>query len=243
MTTLADRFEEQIQQHELPPPIPRWRITAKCIGIWSLFALMLLLGASSVAIAVWFATDPFSLAAELRESQAMYSLVTGLPLVWIFAGCFAVCSAAWFFVQTPHGYRYRMTLIAAAVFVSVVCVGVALMAAGLAESLERAASYVPGYARVISPPTARFMRPDSGMLFGRIESMATGTWEIRDAEDGFWTVMMGTTTEFPPHAQGQRQMVIGGCVRISGEASSTTRVLQADSIRPCPRGLHMRPVR
>jgi len=241
MNTLADRFEERIQTHELPPPIPRWRFVVKRVAVWSLFALSLIVGAASAAVALWFITDPQSFFAEYRDSQALYSLLDGLPYLWVFVSLGAACAAYWFYERTPHAYRHRKTLIALAVVASLICLGVGLMTSGVSDMLEQAASFVPGYASFSAPRPARFMHPEKGRILGRIESEATNTWDVRDPSGVVWHVTIDARTKFFPQVEDIEQFHPGVCVRIFGAASATGQSIQAEHINPCPRGMRMRP--
>ena len=241
MNTLADRFEERIQTHELPPPIPRWRFVVKRIAMWSLFTLSLIVGAASAAVASWFITDPQSFFAQYRDSQALDSLLDGLPFLWVFVSLGAAAAAYWFYERTPHAYRHRKTLIALAVVASLICLGVGLMASGVSDMLEQAASYVPGYANFTAPRSARFMHPEMGRIFGRIESEATNTWDVRDPSGIVWHVNIDDRTRFFPQIQDVEQFHPGICVSVFGAASATEQSIQAARINPCPRGMRPPP--
>jgi|GEM_PF-1136559 len=237
MNTLAERFEERIQSHELPPPIPRWRFVVKRIAMWSLFALSLVVGAASAAVALWFISDPQGFLSEYRESQTLGILLDGLPILWVCVSLGAAAAAIWFYKHTPHAYKHRMTLIVSAIVASLVCLGVALMAIGVSDSLEQAASFFPGYSHFMNQRPALFMHPEHGRILGRIEAQATDTWDVRDPSGMLWHVTVDMATKFFPQVQDVRQFHPGVCVRVLGQTLAPDHSIKAERINPCPRGM------
>ncbi len=237
--TVADRIEQRIREGSLPKPIPSWAVTAKHVCVWGGLGLTVAAGAASTAVSWWLITDPNGLIREVRASDWVQSALDLLPVAWIALSVGAGLFAYWLFAHTPHGYRYRRTLVIGCLAVGLLAFGGALYATNLAESIETAAAQLPGYEKVASPRHQVLLKPESGMIFGQVDDFGLDVWHVVDPEGEVWRITVVTSTNFPGNKRGQNQIRQTGCVRVFGAIDTSTHDVQAQAVRPCPRAVHL----
>ena len=239
--TVVERFEQQIQNGSLPKPIPPWAITAKRVCVWGGLGLTVAAGAASTAVSWWLIADPNGMLKEFRASDWMQGALDLLPVAWIALSLGAGLFAYWLFAHTTHGYRYRRPLVICSLGLGLLAFGGALYVTDLAESIEAATAQLPGYERFIGSRRPVLMRPDKGTIIGHIENPGQESWILVDPNGAVWRITIATSTTLPNGNRGQNVVLNGGCVRVMGLINTTTRAVQANAIRPCPRAVRFNP--
>ncbi|MFZ6015437.1 MAG: hypothetical protein ACOYUZ_03725 [Patescibacteria group bacterium] len=236
MTSIADQFKDKIERGEMPEPIPRWQVRAKHAGLWFLFGSFVIIGIISTGVAFWFVTDPQGLIAEYRQGSFLSNFLDFLPLFWILFSLGTGVAALAIFIHAPRGYRYRTTFIGGVLVLSFIALGGAVSAVGLSEKIEfLAAEKLPGYYLIQRPRMQKLIRPDMGMVAGRVQGMDKAILLIRDPHGITWQVDVSECDT----QRAERIIEESPCVRAFGSASTSINVFEAKDLMPCPRGVRI----
>jgi len=236
--SIADRFEEQIETGQLGAPLPRWPAVLKRWAWWSAMAVFCVLGIASAGVAVWFMLDPTDVVMGAENSWFLEKILQILPIFWATVSTVCGFVAIWIFYRSPHGYRHRILAVGAVCLTAFLCLGAAMASAGMADKVEEiAALLLPPYKAMARPQPARFMRPEQGFIIGNVHSVGTSTIELEDPEGETWLINVSLRANVPP----TRKIIPGSCLRVAGRISTTTKITQAETIKPCPRSLHFAP--
>lgn len=237
--SIAEQFEEKINQGNLPKPVPRFLVMAGRAVLWIFLVLIVSLGSLSVGVATWFMTDPVALTGAATGVSWLDLFLQTLPLFWVVIALLCGVLAIFIFVKSALGYRYRRIYVVTVCLVSFLALGVALALAGVSDTVDKMAhEIIPQYRGLSKPRMLRLMKPDLGFIIGRIQTMDGSRLVIMDPGGGVWEVRLNRETNIPVHLKIQ----IGDCIRILGEASSTIHTTEAKDIRPCPRGIRHLPL-
>jgi len=237
MTSIADQFKEKIDQGKMPEPIPRWRVQFKHAALWFLFGSFVIVGTASSGVAVWFMTDPHGLLSEYKNGDFLSQILDALPLFWIIMSLILAVGAVAVFVHAPRGYRYRTAAIGFAVLLAFIAFGGAISATGMSDSIEAAASRVPGYNFIQKPRMHQFIEMEKDRVMGRIQQMEQGQMMIQDPRGIVWQV---DVHECDPQDVNKAERA--KCVYVVGIPSSTNNVFKAEVLKPCPRGVRVQHV-
>lgn len=237
MTSIAEQFKEKIEKGDLPEPIPKWQVQTKHAALWILFAGILIVGAASSGVAVWFMTDPNGLLMEYNNGDFLSQMLDALPLFWIIMSLTLAVGAVAIFVHAPRGYRHRTVVIGGSVVMAFVALGGAISATGMSDRIESAASKMPGYNLIQRPRINQFIKMEQDKIIGRIQAVHPGQVVLQDPQGIIWKVDV--------HQCDPREIELAErakCVHIIGISSTTNNVFQAEVLRPCPRGIRIQTV-
>ncbi|MBU2567007.1 hypothetical protein KKG46_05640 [Patescibacteria group bacterium] len=232
MRSLAEQFEQKIQNGQMPQPIPFWQIKAKRILIWVIFGSFVFVGIASSAVAVWFVTDPQTVILEYQKESFLDQLLSVLPMFWIGLSFIMALAAVVVFVHAPRAYRYRTVFVVSAIVLAFVAFGGAISVAGFSEKIELFAEMMPGYRYVQMPHMQRFMQPEQGMMLGQIKAIDRQEIFMRDVSGVIWHVNISNCSQ-----PLDRIIKPEGCIRVLGVPSTTENYFDAEQIAPCPRGI------
>lgn len=236
--SIAEQFEQKISQGDLPKPVPKFLVIAGRAALWIFLALVVSLGSLSAGVAAWFMTDPVALSGAAAGASWIDLFLQALPMFWAAIALLCIVLAIIIFVKSARGYRYRRVYVITACLVSFLVLGAALASAGVSDAVDKMAhEIIPQYSGLSKPRMLHLMKPEAGLIIGRIQTMDGTRLVIRDPGGGVWEVRLNRETNIPVHLKIQ----IGDCVRILGEASSTIHTTDAKDIRPCPRGIRRLP--
>ena len=199
-------------------PLPHWVFFVRQVGLVGAFLLSVLVGGVSVSVILFSLSDIAD--ANMGRMMRMHPgpfMLTYLPYVWV-AAMVAFGIAA--YVEMRHiktGYRYRAVTILGASFLASLVLGGFLHAVGAGQFVDRRiADAVPQYRGLDARKMHLWMRPQEGMLAGRIVSgSATTTFVLEDFSGAQWTVestdaaLRGSIEGVP----GERVRVAGSIVR------------------------------
>ncbi len=237
--SIAEQFEQKINQGDLPKPVPKFLVIAGRVALWIFLALVVSLGSLSAGVAAWFMTDPVALSGAAAGASWVDLFLQALPMFWVAIALVCGILAIIIFIKSARGYKYKRAYVVTACLVGFLALGAALASAGVSDKIDRMAyENIPQYNGLSKPRMLHLMKPDSGFIIGRIQAMDGSKLVIRDPGGGIWEVRLNQETNIPLHFKIQ----IGDCVRILGDASSTIHTTDARDVRPCPRGIrHMPP--
>lgn len=232
--SIAEQFEQKINQGDLPKPVPKFLVIAGRVALWIFLVLVVSLGSLSAGVAAWFMSDPVALSAVATGASWVDSFVQALPLFWLAVALLCGILAILIFIRSSRGYKYRKAYVITACLLGFLALGVALALAGVSDKIDRMAfENIPQYNGLSKPRMLHLMEPESGFIIGHIQAMDSSSLIVRDPGGNVWEVRLKPETNLPIHFK----INIGDCVRILGEASSTIYATEARGIRPCPRGI------
>lgn len=172
-------------------PLPRWVFFARQVGLVSAFLLSVLVGGISVSVILFSMADvtDAGMGRMMRLHPGPF-LLSYLPYVWVFAMVLFGIAAYFEIRHTKTGYRYRTATILGASFLASLVLGISLHAVGAGQLVDRRiADAVPQYRGFDARKMHLWMRPQEGMLAGRIVSgSATTTFVLEDFTGMRWTV-------------------------------------------------------
>jgi len=114
--------------------------------------------------------------------------------------------------------------------------GAAFSTLGIAEKIdELAALYVPPYQLITKPLTSSYHKPEKGTVVGRVIKLKKFSFRIADPEGKTWEVFTSTGTQITP----KRKIEPGSCVLVEGTVSTTASLVNANTLKACPRGVHV----
>ncbi|KKW42694.1 MAG: hypothetical protein UY92_C0004G0030 [Candidatus Magasanikbacteria bacterium GW2011_GWA2_56_11] len=225
--SVADRIGKKIHDERLTPS-PRWHTAASRAALYTLAALVLILGAVAIAV-TWYIVEHFD-AEMARYSRRGFAAewLLALPYVWI--GLF-VLIAVLLVVQIRHvgrGYRLRLSFLATAAVIISLATGAILRSAGVGDVVDSSlVEAVPGYRAAGSLQERHWLRPGDGLLAGVVhERLAGQEFVLKDVSGRQWRVIVVSSTMpqrfIPP---------TGSRVRVAGELLDEDR-FRAYFIRP-----------
>lgn len=178
-----------IEQQQIAPR-PRWVFVARQLALLGGFIGSVIIGGISVSIILLSISDVGLGMGRMMRMHPGPFLITYLPYVWVFA-MFAFGIVAYYDARNIKGaYRYRAIAVLGVSILASVIIGGLLHAAGAGRVAERRfAQAIPQYQGLDSRKMHLWMRPQEGMLAGRIVSgSATSTFVLEDFSGMQWTV-------------------------------------------------------
>ena len=189
MSDLEKRVLEQIESRGLAPR-PYVYFLAKRSVFWTLAALSIILGAVSVAVLIYAATDYFATGGRGFDEMPLDDVFEYLPFVWLGVLGFFVASAYYTLRKTRRGYRYNaLTLFCAALTISIL-LGCLLH---LADAGRRTHEFLVrrfSIYEILTRSTDKALAdPDKGWLAGTaLEYDGKSILIIKDFNGRTWTV-------------------------------------------------------
>lgn len=178
-----------IEQEQIAPR-PRWVFLMRQLAWIGGFLLSVLIGGVAVSVILFSLSDIDSGAGRMMRMHPGSFLMTYLPYVWVLT-LVAFGIVAYYDMRNIKGiYRYRAIAVLGVGILASVIIGGLLHAAGAGRIAERRfAQAIPQYQGLDSRKMHLWMRPQEGMLAGRIVSgSATSTFMLQDFTGTQWTV-------------------------------------------------------
>ena len=172
-------------------PLPQWVFFARQASLIGTFLLSVIIGGISVSVILFSVSEvaDVGMGRMMRMHPGPF-LLTYLPYVWVAALIVFGVAAYVEMRHTKAGYRYRTATILGASFLASLLLGGSLHAVGAGQFVDRGvADVVPQYRGLDARKEALWMRPQEGMLAGRIVSgAATTTFVLEDLSGRRWVV-------------------------------------------------------
>ena len=191
MSDLDKKILEAIASRRLTPT-PYAYFLARRSVFRTLAILSVVLGAVSVAVAIFAIKDLSSTGGRGLDEMPLDDVLVKLPFVWAASLALLVMSALYSIRQTPNGYRLSsMQIVSGALFASLVLGGL-LSVLGIGEATDRLLrDRVPVYDRLTRSLEILKNDPAGGFLAGRILSIDKHGLKLLDFDGQTWTVDFG----------------------------------------------------
>lgn len=231
MNDFSKNILNTIQSKHIAPR-PHWVFVARQVVLFAGFLLSILIGGISVSIILLALSDVDLGAGQMMRMHPGPFLITYLPYVWVLA-MVVFGSIAYYDARNIKGaYRHRTIVILGVSILASVIIGGLLHAAGAGKIAERRfAQIVPQYRGLDSRKMHLWMRPQEGMLAGKIVSgSATSTFVLEDFSGAQWIIEASGATLRGPIAG-----VSGERIRVAGSVIQPA-VFRATDVFPWTRG-------
>ncbi len=221
MTT--DKILEKIKNENLRP-VAKWHFVVKKIGGWLLVAIATILGGGAFSTIIFtIANQDWDIANNLgtRTGQLFFMV---FPYFWLIILAILLMLAYFEFRHTKRGYKYSLILVAGLYIIITGLLGGIFYRLGWAAQLEQAAAgNLPYYNQMIYA-RGIWVRPEAGLLAGKIISANGNIIKIWDLNGQEWTVDVSSSS--------QRALINSEKdIKIIGEQTGD-RQFQAWQIRP-----------
>lgn len=225
MSNISKNILEKIENDQVKPK-PKWQFVVMHVLLIVIFLLCLWVGGAVMGL-IFLKVNNVDWDLLHRVEANFWEF---LPAIWFALLLLMLLVAKKVFSMMEGSYRIRpVILIAAAVGISLL-LGATIYFTKAADFLETSLRQnVPFYLQMESDAAARFVRPDKGVLPGRIITAPVDqTFSLEDLSGKEWNVMY--TTEAQPVV---RIIKIGQPVMVLGTQTGET-TFQADQIRVKP---------
>lgn len=189
MSRLDKSVLEAIEKRGLSPRPAVYFLARRSI-FWTLACMSIVLGAISVAVAIFAVTDFVNTGGRNFDEMPFDDLAKSLPLVWLGVFGLLIVSAVLAFSNTRRGYRYHpLSVIAVAMAISV-ALGLVLHVFDAGRTVHTFLSaQIPAYREFTRIPYDEWSRPDQGYLGGEVLSEVPGkSLRLKDFEGRNWEV-------------------------------------------------------
>ena len=241
MKDLIKETIEKIKDRGIAPE-PRWKYLVRKYGMWAIFGVIILLGASSFSIA-------FNLLSQLdwdlyrfaHQGAVLYSLSL-LPYFWIVIIAILLALAFFDLRKTETGYKYGWLKMSLALIGGIIAIGFIFFLIGLGGKFnEFLIKDIPYYGQhMMMTKESQWSKPNSGLLSGTLTAISDDKLEINDLNGQKWNIVLDEKTLIRPAvnmAKGEIIKIIGlkkDKVNAEGRESALGYVntFQAIEIRP-----------
>jgi hypothetical protein len=189
MTDLEKKVMETIEKQNLAPK-PYVYFLAKRSVFWALAIVSILLGAVSVATAIFAIQDTMQNGGRQFNDMPFDEVMQSLPAVWLLFFVLCCFSAYFGLRRTKRAYRYRPLSVAALIVLASLGLGWLLHVAEAGSLIHNGlAQRFPSYATYTHVPYEEWSRPDEGYLGGEVQSVEAGkSLVLEDFSGKQWTV-------------------------------------------------------
>jgi hypothetical protein len=224
---IQDTIEKIEKQHIAPEP--RWKYWLRKYGLWLFFAAILILAALSFAVVFDNSRNlDWDLYRFMRQNKVAYFLSI-LPYFWITLMAIFLAAAFFEIRKTETGYRYSRSKILLITAGGIAIFAIFLSLLGLGGRLNsRLTKEVPFYSRhMMVTKESQWMRPESGFLAGKINSVSEKNIGIDDLDGDSWNININEDTRVMPSVNISPEEII----KIIGTRENESN-FKAKEIRP-----------
>ncbi len=194
MSGLDREVLARIERLGLKPRPPIYFLARRSV-FWILALISLLLGAISIAVAIFAMTDLALTGGRGLDEMPFDDIATSLPLLWLVCFALFTLSAAVSVTKTRRGYRYRPLGIVATALAASLGLGLALQVFDAGGKTHRLlAANFASYQHYTYIPYAEWSRPAEGYLGGEVLSVNGAILRLRDFRGSEWSVDISAAT-------------------------------------------------
>lgn len=190
MTDISKKALEKIQKEQVKPK-PRWYFLTRNYFFWLMFVLTTLLGGFAFGMILFITTNlDWDIHHYLGLSLSK-TVIISLPYLWIALLLFFLFVTYYNFIHTRTGYRYRFIIIFLIGLLISILLGFGFYHYGWTETIERQLrTRIPGYHKLVYTSDNQWMRPEKGLLTGRIIEIKTrnNTLQLNDYLGKEWVI-------------------------------------------------------
>lgn len=185
---------EQIKKCHMKPR-PRWQFIALHALMWTLFVLTILLGSVAFSIVIRLLDQTYFSTLQKIGHGSLPTLLLVIPYIWLGLLAVVLFLAHHVFCKTKTGYRHGPVKVVLVSVLFSVLLGTGLNAIGTSRVVERQlADHVPPYAHWQRMRDQALVKPENGLLVGRIIDIAPGQqMMVIDFKNMQWTVYIDDT--------------------------------------------------
>jgi len=209
----AKKIIDAIKRDKIKPKNRAYFI-AKRLIFWFVLGLIIVLASMFLSLAILSLVDfDLELLRALHLGRYIRILILTAPYLWILLLAACIFLSYYVFRKTKKGYRYSMLLVAVVILLVVSALGVGAHIVRVNERMEKAISIGPPILGRIAPHRERrFLRPDEGVLTGKITEIEIEEFKLLTPIDELWEVFYNEETVYRSEdiQIGERTIVVVG---------------------------------
>jgi len=196
-TDLSQKVLEEIREEKIRPK-PRWQFLLKDGLVWLIFSSSIIIGALATAVIIFNIQFSDWEVYEKAYPGPVEFWLDVIPFLWLIVFTIFVFVSLYYFKHTKNGYKYGMIGIVLLSLVSSLILGGLAYGMGLGEKIEFAlTNSVPYYPGVMQRRVKMWIKPNEGLLAGKILKIDGKNFKLIDLQDKEWQVL-GEKAKLPP---------------------------------------------
>jgi hypothetical protein len=205
---------EKIKKEHIAPK-PKWQFLLKKSVLWGSFVLTLLFGGLSMSLIILMvSTNDWEILEHTDSSMAEFLFVT-LPHFWMILFLLFLFISLYNIKHTSGGYRFHYLGIILLNLGATFLLGFAFLGMGVAHRIDTLVTQnVPYYEEMVKVPRFRvWMRPEEGMVAGKIKNVQADDMVLVDIDRKEWLIII---TDLPEKMR--KQIEINKLIGVFGDA-------------------------
>lgn len=227
MTKKTEQIFQKIQENDIQPKA-KWRFLLKNYFVWSLFGLVIIVGALAVSVIIFLLTDNDWEAHQYLNKSFWSYFFLSLPYLWLVL-LIGLSSLAYFnYKHTKYGYRFNPFLVVAGSILISLILGGILFYFKLGNKIDQVLYHnMPFYKNMVVHKEDIWSQPEKGMLAGKIIKIESNdNFIIEDLLGNKWQII-GESIEI----KNRVNFELGEVIKIFG-VMQDDRTFKAIEIRP-----------
>jgi hypothetical protein len=228
METITKKAVAKIKKENIVPKA-KWQFLLRNNLLWTMSILVILIGSLAASVTLFLLTDNDWDVYKYTDKNLLESILLVLPYFWLLIIFIFILLAYYNVSHTTDGYKYRSyAIILASVLISLVA-GIIMFYAGLGTKIDDIFSNkVPYYNNLVNHKTNMWIRPDDGLLAGKVAGVKNDQIILMDFNNKKWIVKITSNTII----KGRSKLQVGGEIKLIGKANIKTNNFVANEIRP-----------
>ena len=231
---LSQKIFDDIKEKEIKPK-PKWQFTAKNILFAAGLALFLAFGSLAFSVMLFLLINNDWNLRHMVAPGIISFLISTFPYIWIVFFIIFLFVSYIIFRKINGSYRFKISLVIILGIIAVLVIGSILYTAGLAKKLDFTfRKHLPKYQEVIEQRNDIWLKPEKGVLIGKVMQGNNGNLYLMDPRGNKWTVDISSISE-------QEKVLIneGWPIKIIGELSKPGS-FKAKNIYKVPKGFYLK---
>lgn len=231
---LTQKVLSDIKQKNIKPK-PKWHFTAKNIIFAGFLALFLAFGSLAFSIMLFLLINNDWDLRHLVAKGLLAFLISTFPYIWIFLFVIFLMLSFIIFRKMRGSYRFKYSLVLFLGVLAILVVGSILHKAGVGKIMDLALrKHIPLYQDVIEKRNNIWLKPEQGVLVGKVTSTKQDTIIIIDPRGEKWKV------DIEKISLDEFKIIKSGFpVKIIGEIEEEG-YFKATAIRIAPKGYYLK---
>ena len=228
METITKKAVDKIKKENIVPKA-KWQFLLKNNLLWTMSVLVIFIGSLATSVTLFLLTDNDWDIYKYTDKNLLESILLVLPYFWLLIIFIFILLAYYNVRHTTDGYKYRSyAIILASVLMSLIA-GAIMFYAGLGTKIDNIFSdKVPYYNNLVNHKTDMWLRPNDGLLAGKIIEIDDYKISLIDFNNKTWLIKINSSTVI----KGKSKLQVGGKIKLIGKADINSNNFIANEIRP-----------
>ncbi len=228
MKTITQKAIEKINNENIKPKA-KWQFLLKNNLLWLMSALVIFVGSLATSVTVFLLTDNDWDTYQYTDKNLLESILLSLPYFWLLIIIIFIFLAYYNVRHTTEGYKYKAFIIILISVISSVIIGTIMFNAGIGLKIDKVSSMnIPYYNNLVQHKTDMWVRPNNGLLAGKINGVKNDQLVLIDFNNKKWIIEINSSTL----VRGRSKLQSGEEIKLIGKINIETNNFTADEIRP-----------